>query len=175
MEKLEDYLPIDVTAVLQERERIFNVPNTCEFDLIGDLNLINNVNLPVVLRTFKLNNLPHWIIMFLKDATPPTPQESEDIVIKPVYTSERKLKVVSGEHEDKGQTAEEVLRKIGNGVISKSVAIAAMNEFSTQKATEARRQAIQECIELVDLWIPADPIYTKAYRRLISELEKLKK
>lgn len=112
--------------------------------------------------------------------TPTTPQsdfkkftlldESQQTIALP-YTQ------LSGEHEDKGQTAEEILMKhlpkgcyweeMGNLTNTpKEYVLEAMTEYSSLKEQQTHNRAVQECIDLFprikDSWIR-------------SELEKMKK
>lgn len=46
--------------------------------------------------------------------------------------------------------AESVLRKVGNGVISKSVAVKAMQEYAQQQSQQVREQLLKEIILIVE-------------------------
>ncbi len=64
--EVKDFIPIDINTTKKEFDKIMNVPNTQWANIISDINVVNNTNLPLTLRTFKLNTLPYIIIKILK-------------------------------------------------------------------------------------------------------------
>ena len=64
---IEDYFPIDPEAVYKERELIVNVPhhNKDWENIQHRIDIINDINAPLTLRTYHLNHLPYIVIELL--------------------------------------------------------------------------------------------------------------
>lgn len=57
-----DFYPIDTNEVENKWKRVFNIPNTDWPDFEKKIAIVNNIHLPLTLRTYTLNNLPYSII-----------------------------------------------------------------------------------------------------------------
>ena len=67
--KPEDFMPIDISEIKKDWEKINNVPNSKWVKIEEDLNIIKNDKLPYTLRSFVLNNLPYCVVIILMNQT----------------------------------------------------------------------------------------------------------